>query len=439
MPTPEKRLYYGWVIVASGFCTMLLVQGSFASSGVLFAALTEEYGWSRATLSLPFSIALVGYASLTWLSGRLFDRYGPRRLFPLGALCLGLGLITSAQARTPWHLCLTWGVLVGQGLNLSGFVPHLTQMALWFRQRRGLASGLVLSGASIGTLVCVPGAQYLVNRYGWRPTYTVLGLIVVGCLVPLNALMQRHRPADLGLYPDGAPEPPPAVVGPAAVPVTVSWTLRRAISTRRFWYLFVMVTGIGWLSNITNVHQIAHIVDNGFPSLLAAQIVAMMALMRAAGSTIWGGLADRFGREGIYTVGTCLCLSGLACLASLSPAAPGWLPYGYAVAYGLGFGVHGAVESTAVADIFHGPHLGTILGALELGWGLGGFLGSWFGGSWYDHWGSYHGAFVLTMAVSLLGCLALWLAAPRHSRVRAPQTSREWPSFRRAGRHGRSQ
>ena len=67
---------------------------------------------------------------------------------------------------------------------------------------------------------------------------TVLGLIVVGCLVPLNALMQRHRPADLGLYPDGAPESPPAVVGPAAVPVTVSWTLRRAIITRRFEYLY---------------------------------------------------------------------------------------------------------------------------------------------------------------------------------------------------------
>jgi len=416
MSTPGIRFYYGWVIVALGFCTMLLVQGSFASSGVLFAALTEEYGWSRTTISLPFSIALVGYAALTWLSGRLFDRYGPRRLFPCGALCLGLGLITTAQARAPWHLYLTWGVLVAQGLNLIGFVPHLTQMALWFRQRRGLASGLVLSGASIGTLVLVPGTQYLVNRYGWRPAYTVLGLIVVGCLVPLNALMQRHHPADLGLYPDGAPAPHPAVARQAAVPVTDSWTLRRALTTRRFWYLFVMVMGIGWLSNITNVHHIAHLVDNGSPSLLAAQIIAMMGLMRAAGSPLWGVLADRFGREGIYAIGTCLCLSGLACLARLSPAAPAWLPYGYALAYGLGFGVHGAVETTATADIFHGPHLGTILGVLELGWGFGGFLGSWFGGYWYDHWGSYHGAYALSMGVSLLGCLALWLAAPRHSR-----------------------
>src|SRR5262249_12199734 len=366
MTTPAKRFYYGWVIVAIGFCTMLLVQGSFASSGVLFVALTQEYGWSRATISLPFSVALVGYASLTWLSGRLFDCYGPRRLFPLGALGLGLGLIMTAQAHTSWHLYLTWGVVVGQGLNLIGFVPHLTQMSLWFHQRRGLASGLVLSGASIGTLILVPGTQYLVNGYSWRLAYTVLGLLVLGLLIPLNALWQRHYPADLGLYPDGAPAPPPAVAAQASVPSTTSWTLRRAMTTRRFWYLFVMVTGIGWLSNIANVHQIAHIVDNGFPSLLAAEIVAMMGLMRAVGSTMWGGLADRFGREGIYTIGTCLCLSGLACLASLSPAAPGWLPYGYAVAYGLGAGVHGAVEVTAIADIFHGPHLAAILAAFHL-------------------------------------------------------------------------
>jgi MFS family permease len=427
MIAPAKRVYYGWVIVAIGCGTMLFVQGSFASSGVLFAALTQEYGWSRATISLPFSVALVGYASLTWLSGRLFDRYGPRRLFPLGALCLGLGLILSAQARTPWQLCLTWGVLVGQGLNLIGFVPHLTQMSLWFHRRRGFASGLVLSGASMGTLILVPGLQYVVNGYGWRLAYTVLGLLVLGVLIPLTALWQRHRPADLGLYPDGAPAPPPGVAAPAAGPATTSWTLRDARRTRRFWYLFVMATCVGWLSNIINVHQIAHMVSNGFPSLRAAEVVAMLGLMRAVGSTFWGGLADRFGREGIYTTGICLCLTGLACLASLSPTAPGWLLYGYVVAYGLGFGVHGAVESTATADIFHGPHLGAILGALELGWGLGGFLGSWFGGFWYDHWGSYHGAFVLTMGVDLLGCLALWLAAPRHSwrTVSAPASLRE--------------
>jgi MFS family permease len=103
-------------------------------------------------------------------------------------------------------------------------------------------------------------------------------------------------------------------------------------------------------------------------------------------------------------------------LALLGQAAPGWLLYSYALAFGLGHGAFGSVYAAAIGDLFYGPHLGTILGALELGWGLGGFGGSWFGGYWYDRWGSYHGAFALTVAVGVLGCLALWLAAPRRLR-----------------------
>ncbi len=84
---PQKpRLYYGWIVIVIGFITMMLIMGAFFSSGVLFAALIAEYGWSRATTSLPFSVALICYAGTAWWAGRLFDRCGPRWLFPLGAL-----------------------------------------------------------------------------------------------------------------------------------------------------------------------------------------------------------------------------------------------------------------------------------------------------------------------------------------------------------------
>ena len=415
------RLYYGWIIVLIGFLTMMLIMGTFFSSGVLFAAILAEYGWSRATAALPFSVALIFYAITAWLAGRLFDRYGPRRLFPLGAVCLGVGLIISARASTPWHLCLSWGLLVAQGFNLAGFVPHLTQVALWFNRRRGIASGLVVSGASVGALVVVPGVQYLVEQYGWRPAYTVLGLVVMVCLVPLNALWQQHRPADLGLSPDGLDAPPTPPVHAPPIPATAPWTLRRAMGTVRFWLLFVMVCCIGWLSNVTGVHQIAHITDNGFSGLLAASMVGLMGLPRAISSPIWGGLSDRLGREVVYTLGTVFTMAGFACLALLYPAAPVWILYAYALTYGIGHGAYGATEAAATADLFHGPHLGAILGALELGWGMGGFGGAWLGGYWYDRWGSYHGTFVLTMGVSCLGCLAMWCAAPRHARYTTTQ------------------
>lgn len=407
-----RRVYYGWIVVAIGCLTMMLVMGVFFSSGVLFAALVDDFGWSRGTTSLPFSAALICYATTAWLAGLLFDRFGPRRLFAVGVVCLGMGLMGCALSQTPWHLCLSWGLLVAQGFNLAGIAPHLALVALWFKRKRGVASGLLLGGASLGALVVIPGAQYLVDLMGWRWAYGLLGVAVMLCLVPLNAWGQQHRPEDLGLNPDGDLAPSDHTATPA-VSTGTPGTLWHVMGTAQFWLLFVLVGCIGWLGNITSVHQIAHMVDNGFSSLLAASMVGVMGLIRAVSSVIWGALSDRCGREIIFTLGTVLCTLGLAALAGLYPAASVWLLYGYALGFGLGYGVYGAVYAPSVADLFYGPYLGTILGILELSWGLGGFAGSWLGGYWYDQAGSYHGAFMFSLVISVLGCLAIWMAAPR--------------------------
>ena len=414
----DPRFYYGWIIVAIASFTMMVIIGIFFTSGVLFAAIVSEFGWSRTTASLPFSIGLISYAATAWVAGRLFDAYGPRWVFPLGVLCMSGGLIVSARATNGWQLCVGWGLLAAQGFNLAGFAPHMALVSLWFERRRGTAAGLVLGGASLGALFIVPLTQYFVGLYGWRATYAALGVAVAVILVPLNALWQRHRPQDVGLYPDGD------VSGHsvAEMPGTVTWGLSHLLDTARsprFWFLFVSVGSIGWLSNITTVHQLAHMVDSGFAELLAASVIGLTGLLRAVSSTLWGGLSDRFGREPVFILGTALCMAGVACLGVLQPPGSLWLLYGYVLMFGLGHGAHGSVQAAATADLFPARHLGTILGLLELGWGVGGFGGTWMGGYWYDRHGGYHGAFTLTVVISALGCLGLWLAAPRRSRLRA--------------------
>lgn len=411
------RLYYGWVIVAIASFTMMVIIGIFFSSGVLFAAIVSEFGWSRTTASLPFSIGLVNYAGTAWVAGRLFDAYGPRWVFPLGVLCMSGGLIVSAQATNAWQLCVGWGLLAAQGFNLAGFAPHMALVSLWFERRRGTAAGLVLGGASLGALFIVPLTQYFVGLYGWRWTYTALGAAVVLVLAPLNALWQRHRPQDMGLHPDDAASASALAETHAAAPWGLSHLLD-TVRSGRFWFLFVSVCSIGWLSNVTTVHQLAHMVDSGFAELLAAAVIGLTGLLRAVSSTLWGSLSDRLGREPVFIMGTLLCMSGVACLAVLQPPASIWLLYGYVAAFGLGHGVHGSVQAAATADLFPARHLGTILGLLELGWGMGGFGGAWIGGYWFDRYGGYHGAFTLTVLICAVGCLGLWLAAPRRYRLR---------------------
>ena len=197
-----------------------------------------------------------------------------------------------------WHLCLGWGLLAAQGFNLAGFAPHLALVSLWFERRRGTAAGLVLGGASLGALIIVPLTQYFVDLNGWRWTYTVLGVVGFLILAPLNALWQRHRPQDIGLHPEGATADPPIAATHAPARLGISHLLD-ILRTARFWGLFVSVCSIGWLSNITSVHQLAHMIDNGFADLLAASVIGLTGLLRAISSTLWGNLSDRFGREPI--------------------------------------------------------------------------------------------------------------------------------------------
>ena len=226
------------------------------------------------------------------------------------------------------------------------------------------------------------------------------------------------RPVDLGLYPDGAETPPVGVASSSNAPSSsVLRHLASVLRGYRFWCLFVLTVGMGWMANVVVVHQIAHMTDNGFSAVLAAGLAGTIGLLRVVACPIWGSLSDRFHREAVLAIGSGLCILGFACLALLRPGAPVLLLYAYTAAFGLGYGVHSVTEAATVGDIFPGPHMGAVLGALEFGWGLGGFCGSWMGGTWYDHLGSYNGLYVLTIGLCVCGVAAVFVAAPRRFRT----------------------
>jgi len=50
------RLFYGWIVVAGAFLILFMAYGTQYAFGVFFAALIDEFGWSRASLSGVFSL-----------------------------------------------------------------------------------------------------------------------------------------------------------------------------------------------------------------------------------------------------------------------------------------------------------------------------------------------------------------------------------------------
>jgi predicted MFS family arabinose efflux permease len=255
------------------------------------------------------------------------------------------------------------------------------------------------------------------------------GLLLV-VLLPLNLALQRQRPSDLGLAPDGDPGGGAPTDTAAALNVVdpawaaIEWTLARAMRTPRFWWLFAaFFSGLfAWYG--VQVHQTKYLVEVGFAPELAAWALGLVGLAGIAGQIVIGHLSDRIGREWAWTLAASGFVLCYVCLLALGEAPSITLVYLMIAAQGLlGYGlatIYGAIP----AELFQGKHFGTIFGTLSSASILGAACGPWLTGAIYDRVGSYAPAFWLAITLSLLSIACIWLAAPRKVRVVAGRVAR---------------
>jgi len=423
------RFYYGWVVVAVSFVTLFLTLGTRFSFGVFYVAILKEYDWGRAQTAGAFSLGLMVHAFFSIVTGKLIDRFGPRTLFPLGAIFLTIGLAFASLINAVWHLYVLFGVVLALGINTLAYAPHMSLIPRWFIRKRGLAGGLVIAGTGLGTLTIAPLIQFAIDNVGWRSSFLVLAGIIIGVVVPLTALFQRNSPRDVGQFPDGI-EPPareihtvrPMAFGknPQFTGTSAQWTLKAALFTRAFWWLGLANFTVGFTNNMLVLHQAAHVVDAGYTPSLAASIVGLVGLLRSGGGILLGLLSDRMGREIAYSFGSSAALVGILFLLLVRNTTSLWMLYAFVILFGFGFGSVGPIFAATTADLFPGNWLGRIMGTFSIGWGIGGALGAYLGGYFCDHLGNYTLPFVLAMISIILGVIGVWIAAPRHRQASSP-------------------
>ena len=318
---------------------------------------------------------------------------------PLGGLLIGVGLALAGGSTTLWQFYLYYGLLVGLGIGCIGFVSNTALLSHWFRRRRGTALGFATMGLGFGILI-VPVAQVLITRYGWRAALVLLGATVLVSLVPLNAVLQRRRPEDIGQLPDGDPmtAAAPAAASPHRRAPHRDWTLPAALSSFPFWAIAMGHLALGVGLSLMYTHAVAHLIHGGLDPLAAASAFSLVGVARIPGTAIWGFASDRLGRDRAYRIGTLITLGGIGMLMALGPEAPRWWFVAFAVLYGVGHSAGNPTFGSTIADIFGGKNVGTIFGFLEITFGIGVAFGSWFGGFAYDVAGSYQYAWVLGLA-----------------------------------------
>jgi MFS family permease len=418
--TRRAQFYYGWIIVGVALVSMAFWLGIRSSFSVFYVALLEEFHWTRAGSAGVQSMALLIYTLLAPLVGTLIDRFGPRRVVVPGILVLASGLVLCSRIETLNQFYLYYGVVLGTGITCIGIITYSAILAHWFEKKRGLASGIAVSGMGLGTFLLVPLSQSFITMAGWRMTFILTGVLVLILVLPANALFLRHKPREMNQYPDGVPPSEATSITPDlkknAGQTVTDWTLRDAVRSGRFWALiifpFLSVIGI----YIMLVHNVKFLVDQGIDKMTAALIFAVVGIVSSIFRIFWGWLSDRIGRETTFTLGVLCGCMGIGCLILFESSGLRLFTYGFCILFGMGWGVTAPMFMSTSADLFKGKIFGLIYGFVEAGIGLAGALAAWVAGFIFDQTQSYKMAFILAIVVLLLSCVFIWLAAPRKFR-----------------------
>ncbi len=385
-------------MLAGAFLAFTVGASVMHSYTVFLLAFIADFGWTRAESSLAYSVGqLVGGMSAP-LVGGLVDRIGTRRCVLLGGSLLTIGLFGSAHADALWQVVFLYGVVMTLGANCLGLLVFVPLLSGLFVKQRGMAVSVLQSANGFGRALSAPASQLLITGFGWRGAYLLEAGAMALLVLPLAALFRRASPP-------GGGGPAPAA---AAVAAARHWTLAEAIRTRQFWLLFIvyMFTSIG--SFLVSLHQIAFAVGVGFDPLYAAWVLGMGSFLALPGVILTGTLSDYIGREASALLAYAISILGVGCALLIDNPDQHLLLWLHACFFGLTWGARGPAITAKTADLFSGPRLGTILGVITIGSGVGAALGSWGAGWLFDLTGSYQTAFGLSILAYVCGSVAFW-------------------------------
>jgi MFS family permease len=433
------RFYYGWVIVGVCFLVMTLVAPVLASFSIFYVAILEDLKWTRGDTALAMSIYLVVGGLMAPFSGGLIDRFGPKRAMPAGAVIVACALLMMSQMTAQWQFYIAYGVVAAMGGAMLHIVPLTTIVSNWFVRNRGLAIGLVTAGQGVGQ-VAAPLVQVLINRAGWRGAYLVLSAMILLVPTTLVLLFLYKKPADKGLSPEdeaglrgGADAASLKEAGNASKREVViidkqwaetEWSVGKAVRTFRLWSLMLVMAMFAAGFLMISVQLVAYLTDEGYSPVLAASVVGLQGFVNIIGRFAGGWLSDRIGREKTLTLSVASFVVCLLLLKTAGVVTITFIPYLFAIFYGMGSGMTLPVLMAAAADLFQGKHFGSILGVITLGGFTGGALGAWLGGYFFDLTKAYNMNFLVATVVMLISAALIWKARPSRVRiVRAVQAA----------------
>jgi len=351
--------FYGWLMILVG-----AVIGFSSGPGqsyifsVFIDSIIEDTALTRTGISTLYAVGTGLSAAMVMVVSRLADRYGVRVTSMGAAFGLGVACLAMSQAQEAILVFLAFSALraLGQGsMSINGTLLA----AQWFVRRRGRAVAIMGLGFPLSMATLPPLSRFLVDTIGWREAYAVLGIMVWILVIPAAFFLIRERPEAVGLYPDGADEPPPGeAVTPGLEPG--GRDQRRVLTSIRFWLIALPLTTPPLVVTALVFHQVGILEERGLSATVAAAIFVPYAAATASVSIAAGIAIDRFGPKGVF-IGSMFAL--LAAMASTFVIGSLVGAFVYGALIGLSSGMSMVVGQVTWAYYYGRVGLGRIQGS----------------------------------------------------------------------------
>lgn len=409
-PAAARRpVFFGWYVCAAAVFIGFVAIGARNGFGVFVEPMSDAFGWNRLTISIAAALGILLNGLSQPFMGQIFDRTGGRKLILISLVALAVCTLALAATMHILFLIFFFGVaasLAQSGLSLTNTSALLSR---WFRRRRGTAISINSTALSLGGMVMVPFAFYLLDATNWRIAWVGLGLVVLLAL-PVAWLFLRDDPARMGQHPDGDPAPagqPGGAPGAAAErppgPLEArSW--RESLQSAPFWQMSGAYFVCGATTFILSVHFIPYAQDRGVSGGTAALIFGFMNGLNIIGALAAGYLSDRIGgTKNWLTLVYVMRGAGYLMLLLLPAPASLWV---FASLAGFSWIATLPLTSSLTAEVYGLRSLGTISGITFMFHQIGGFLSVTMAGWLYDLTGSYLLPFAIVGSLLLPAALS---------------------------------
>lgn len=379
---------------------------AFWTFGLYIQPLEDEFGWSRAEVSLGFSFSILASGLVAPLIGRWIDSVGPRRVIFVGTILATATTLLLATTASLWQWYF-YLAIAAAARQMILFLPFQALVVRWFERRRGLAVGVLAMGFSLGGFAVVPFMRVVIDTVDWDGSFLVAGALAAAFLLPLAVFVIRDHPAEVGLRVDGGPVRREAS---SVAPPRSGLTAAQAVRTPLFWVLALAIAAfffglVGWM-----VHAVPYYEAEGYSAGWAVGLFAIAAGGAMLSRPIFGYLSDRLRTIEPAAMVLCAFLSGGLVVLLISGGSPVGVAL-FLLLWIIGSGGGPMLEPLLLLRAFGLAHFATILGFFMVIETIGMIISPTAAGAIFDATGSYDWALVMLLGSFVAAFFLFWLAA----------------------------